>query len=148
MAHSDIIELNQLAFRYAEAVDACDVDAFLDVFHPDGRLRSYHPEAEEPFADLVGHEQLASIPPMMRRQFGQTAHQMTNHRVDVDGDAASGSLLCSARHLTPDPDDDSALVVIIRYVDRYERRAGRWRISDRQIRFLWSERHPVVDSGF
>jgi hypothetical protein len=39
-------------------------------------------------------------------------------------------------------------VVVIRYVDRYDRRDSDWRIADRQIRFLWSERHPVVDSGF
>jgi hypothetical protein len=36
---------------------------------------------------------------------------------------------------------------VIRYVDRYERRSGGWRISDRQIRFLWSERDLMVDSG-
>ena len=49
-------------------------------------------------------------------------------------------MLCTARHLSVDPDDDTAVVVMIRYVDRYERRDGRWCIADRQIRFLWSER--------
>jgi hypothetical protein len=37
--------------------------------------------------------------------------------------------------------------VVIRYVDRYARRSGAWRILDRQIRFLWSERDLMVDSG-
>jgi hypothetical protein len=37
--------------------------------------------------------------------------------------------------------------VIIRYVDRYARIGGEWRIADRQIRFLWSERHDATDSG-
>ena len=74
---------------------------------------------------------------------------MMNHLVDVDGDTATGSLLCTARHLNVDDETRSALVVVIRYVDRYERRDGRWRISDREVRFLWSEQHPVmVDSGF
>ncbi len=145
---SDVLELNRLAYRYAAAVDACDVEAFLDVFHPDARLRTYHPNAEEPFRDAVGHEQLASIPRTMRGMFRRTAHLMTNHLVDVDGDTASGMLLCTARHLSVEPDDDTTLVVVIRYVDRYERRADAWRILDRQIRFLWSERHQVVDSGF
>ena len=141
-------ELHQLAYRYAAAVDACDVDAFLDVFHDDARLRTYHPDAAEPFADIVGHDQLAFVPTRMREMFRRTAHLMTNHLVDVRGDAATGSLLCTARHLSTDPEDRTALVVVIRYVDSYERRAGEWRIADRQIRFLWSERHPVVDSGF
>ena len=41
MSDADVIALNQLAYRYAAAVDAGDVDAFLAVFHPDGRLRSF-----------------------------------------------------------------------------------------------------------
>jgi SnoaL-like domain len=146
MSDADLLELNRLAYRYAAAVDAFDVTAFLDVFHPDGRLRAYHPEAEEPFADTVGHEQLAFVPGRMREMFRHTAHQMTNHLVDTDGDRASGTLLCTARHLSLDTDAPTALVVVLRYVDSYERRAGTWRIIDRQIRFLWSERHPVVDS--
>lgn len=80
--------------------------------------------------------------------FRRTAHQMTNHLVDVDGESASGTLLCAARHLRIEADAPTSLVVVIRYVDRYERRAGSWRILDRQIRFLWSERHDVVESGF
>ncbi len=148
MADSDVVQLNQLAYRYAAAVDACDVDAFLDVFDPDARLRSYQADAEEPFAELVGHEQLASVPDTMRQMFGRTAHQMTNHLVDVDGATATGTLLCAARHLSTDPDDVAAFVNVIRYVDRYDRRTGSWRICDREIRFLWSERHLLVDSGF
>jgi ketosteroid isomerase-like protein len=148
MADSDLLQLQQLAHHYAAAVDACDVEAFLDAFHADGRLRSYHPDAEEPFADLVGHEQLAAVPRQMREMFRCTAHQMTNHVVEISGDTATGTLLCAARHRGLDRSDQTALVVVIRYEDQYQRRAGSWRISDRQIRFLWSERHPVVDSGF
>jgi ketosteroid isomerase-like protein len=147
MAHRDTIELNQLAYRYAAAVDACDVDAFLAVFTPGARLRSYHPDAEEPFADLTGHARLASIPITMREMFRRTAHSMTNHLVEAAGDTAAGTSLCTARHLGIDPHDTEVLVVVIRYVDRYERFGGEWRIADRRIHFLWSERHQAVDSG-
>ena len=64
---------------------------------------------------------------MMREMFHRTAHLMTNHLVDVDGDRASGTVLCTARHLKAPPDDQSALVSVIRYEDRYERRDGVWR---------------------
>jgi ketosteroid isomerase-like protein len=148
MSDSDVVELNRLAYRYAAAVDGRDVDAFLAVFTPDARMRSYQAGSDEPFADARGHEQLASVPETMDKMFGITVHQMTNHLVDVDGDRATGEVLCTARHLSVDPNDDTAVVVIIRYVDEYERRDGRWCISDRQIRFLWSERHKVADPGF
>lgn len=144
---ADITALNQLAYRYAAAVDGCDVAGLQAVFTRNGRLRSYHPDAEEPFADLTGHDQLAAIPNTMRALYRRTTHMMTNHLVHVDGDTATGEVLCTARHLSIDPADQTSTVVIIRYIDRYAREADGWKIADRQIRFLWSERHELCDSG-
>lgn len=147
MFENDVVALNQLAYRYAAAVDACDVVALQSVFTPGGRLRSYQPDALEPFADLVGHSQLAAIPNAMRGKYRHTAHMMTNHLVNIDGDTAQGEVLCMARHLGSDPTDPVSINIVIRYIDRYERTDGKWLIADRQIRFLWSERHAVTDSG-
>ena len=141
----DVVALNQLAYRYAAAVDACDVAALQAMFHPEGRLRSYQPDAAEPFADLKGREQLAAVPNAMRGMYRHTAHMMTNHLVEVAGDIATGQVLCTARHLSKDAAE--SVNVIIRYIDEYVRHESRWVILDRQIRFLWSERHPVSDSG-
>ena len=146
MAEVDIVALKQLAYRYADAIDGCDLDRFLAVFTPDARLRIYHPDADEPFADLAGHEQLRIIPGRMRDMFAQTMHVMTNQVVEIDGDEARGTLLCTARHLTLDR--ENSMNVMIRYVDSYQRRDGAWKITDRQIRFLWSEQHTAIDSGF
>jgi len=143
MHEGDVVALNQLAYRYAAAVDACDAALFQSVFTPDARLRSYHPGSDEPFADLTGHAKLATIPNTMRGMYQATTHMMTNHLVEVDGDEAHGTVLCTARHL----EGQTSINVIIRYLDRYARHQGEWRIADRQIRFLWSERHEVTDSG-
>ena len=142
-----MIELNQLAYRYAAAVDAQDADAFAGVFSPNGRLKTYHPDQAEPFAEQQGREALASVPRTMSGMYRKTAHLMNNHMVELAGDEASGSLLCTARHLSADPTDMSVLTVVIRYLDRYVRLDGAWFIDERQIRFLWSERTPCVDSG-
>jgi 3-phenylpropionate/cinnamic acid dioxygenase small subunit len=146
MALEDIVALEQLAFRYADAIDACDLERFLAVFTRDARLHIYHPDAEEPFADLSGHDELRIIPGRMRDMFAQTMHIMNNHLVALDGDRATGTVLCVARHLTLDR--ENSMNVMIRYVDRYERSDGAWKIADRQIRFLWSEQHAAIDSGF
>ncbi len=148
MSADDILALNRLAYRYAAAVDACDADAFLDVFTADARLRTWQPDAAEPFVDLAGREQLAFVPKVMRDLYRRTAHFMTNHLVEIDGDRASGTVLCTARHLASDPADREVLVVVIRYVDIYARETDGWRIADREIRFLWSERHEMVDAEF
>lgn len=148
MSTDDILALNRLAYLYAAAVDACDVAAFLAIFSADARLRTWQPDAEEPFVDLAGHDQLAFVPNVMRDLYRRTAHLMTNHLVELDGDRASGTVLCTARHLAKDPADRTVLVVVIRYVDRYARGEDGWRIADREIRFLWSERHDMVDAEF
>lgn len=147
-SHADIAELNQLACRYAAAVDSCDTPGFLAVFVPDARLRSYHPNSEEPFADLKGHGQLAAIPEAMRGRYAATAHMMTNHLVSIKGDGATGEMLCTARHLANDNGETVSLNVIIRYLDQYVRQDRAWYILDRQIRFLWSETHAVADRLF
>lgn len=146
VTHADTVELNQLAYRYALAVDSCDAALFGAVFLPEGRLRAFHPGSEEPFADLTGPDQLAAIPNAMRDAHRHTMHMMTNHLVEIDGDSATGTVLCTARHL--DLDGANALNVNIRYEDRYARHDGAWKIADRCIRFLWSERHAATDSGF
>jgi 3-phenylpropionate/cinnamic acid dioxygenase small subunit len=141
---ADVHDLTQLAYRYAAAVDARDVDAFLAVFHPEARLATFAPGAEEPFSVQTGHRELAWIPPVMQERFTRTAHLMTNHLIDLDGDRATGSLLCTARHLHANNAGGTDLVVVIRYIDNYERRDGTWRIADRGIRFLWSETHATL----
>jgi len=146
MAETDIVALKQLGYRYADAIDACDLGRFLDVFTPDARLHIYHPDADEPFANFSGHDEMRIIPDRMRDMFAQTMHVMTNHLVEVEGDSAKGTVLCTARHLVKDR--ENSMNVMIRYVDSYVRQGGDWKIADRQIRFLWSEQHAAIDSGF
>lgn len=146
MPLNDIVALKQLAYRYADAIDACDADRFVSVFTPDARMHIYHPDAEAPFADYSGHEQLHAIPDRMRNTFAQTMHVMTNHLVEIDGDQATGTVLCTARHLTLDR--ENSMNVMTRYVDRCTRIGGAWSIADREIHFLWSEQHAAIDNGF
>ena len=148
MTHHDELadrsELTELAYRYASAVDARDRDAFLAVFHSDGRLSTFAPNATEPFSVQTGHRELAWIPPVMRDRFTATMHVMTNHLLRIEGDRATGSIYCSARHLFANAMGGMDLVVLIRYEDQYRRDDGEWRILDREIHFLWSETHSVL----
>src|SRR4051794_2325684 len=144
---ADRSELHELAYRYAAAVDARDQEAFLDVFHEDARLSTYGPGATEPFAVQTGHAELATIPEMMRERFAATMHSMTNHLVALDGDTASGTVYCTARHLFENAMGGMDLVVVIWYEDLYRRDHGTWRIVDRQIHFLWTETHATLSAA-
>jgi hypothetical protein len=71
-------------------------------------------------------------------------HVMSNHLLKIDGDSATGSIYCSARHLFSNPMGGMDLVVLIRYQDQYRRDGGEWKILDREIHFLWSETYSVL----
>jgi ketosteroid isomerase-like protein len=144
---ADRSELHELAYRYAAAVDARDEAAFLDVFSDDACLSTYGPGATEPFAVQTGRAELRLIPEMMRDRFAATMHSMTNHLVSIDGDRASGTVYCTARHLFENPMGGMDLVVVIRYEDVYRREQGTWRIADRQIHFLWTETHATLSAA-
>lgn len=146
MASDDVHQLNQLAYRYAYAVDTCDTQKFLSVFAPDARLRAYNPGETEPFNDLKGHEQIAGVPEMMSGMFKRTMHTMTNHMIELDGDSATGNLLCIARHTRKDSNE--VQIINLRYEDVYARTGGEWKIIDRQLRFLWGERTEITGTGF
>jgi hypothetical protein len=141
---ADRSELNELAFRYASAVDGRDRESFLAVFHPEGRLATFAPDAETPFSVQTGHGELAWIPVAMTERFDATMHVMTNHLIEISGDEATGSVYCSARHLITNLMGGMDLVVLIRYEDRYRRDGGRWRILDREIHFLWTETYATL----
>jgi 3-phenylpropionate/cinnamic acid dioxygenase small subunit len=135
--------LTQLVHRYADAVDNGNVDAFLDVFHPDGRLAMILAGETEPASIRNGHSELASTPTDLEGLYAVTVHQVSNHLVDVQDDLASGSLLCIARLVTVG-ERATELVHIARYTDQYERRDGVWRILHREVRVLWSMISDIV----
>jgi 3-phenylpropionate/cinnamic acid dioxygenase small subunit len=141
---ADRIELAQLVHRYADAVDNAKTEQFIDVFHPDGRLVMIPAGAAEPASIRDGQEELATTPADLAAQYTQAVHQVSNHLVDVDGDVASGTLLCTARLVTVEGDRVTELVHIAGYQDRYERREGVWRIREREVRIMWSTINDVI----
>ena len=124
---ADVLELNQLAYRYAAAVDtvtsmrsspcspptpACAATTPTPTNRsPTRRTRAARVDPADDARHVPPYRSPDDEPPGRRRR---------RHR--------HGTVLCTARHLSVD-DDQTALVVVIRYVDRYERRAARGRSS-------------------
>lgn len=141
------LELDALSRQYASAVDRRDRALFLGVFHPDAVLRIFNPsEAPVPSAELTGHDELGGVTTRIAR-FDRTFHFVGAGRYDVEGDAASGEVYCTAHHLTSG-DDATDLVMFIRYVDEYRRDgAGEWLIATRTLLADWTETRAVADPG-
>lgn len=119
----------ELVHKLARAIDRCDGALVDSVFHPDatddhggykGTARDFTPWVMEV---LNG----------MRR----TQHMIGNVLVEVEGDRAQGESYFIAHHVLPG-EPEKFMVAAGRYLDRFERRGGEWRISHRHAVYDWS----------
>jgi hypothetical protein len=65
--------------------------------------------------------------PQVTAAFEATIHRVSNTLFTIDGDRAQGEIYAEAYHRTPPPDAEE-IIIAGRFLDRYERRAGTWRI--------------------
>ena len=113
-------EIQQLASRYALAVDTRNIDALVALFVEDVQVgRHDH-----------GREALAKWFTKTLGNMRVSIHQVMNHIVDVvDADHATGVVYCRDELER----DGKWLVGVIQYWDDYERRDGRWYFKRRRL---------------
>jgi hypothetical protein len=132
----DRLALRHLVDSYAIGCDKRDLDILLSCF-ADGGTNTVH-WLDRDATSMTAPADLERIPTGLAR-YDQTFHFVGNHRVQVDGDEASGDTYCIAHHLTGKDD----YVMHIRYEDTYVRTADGWRIRTRDLRLLWTANLPV-----
>lgn len=114
----DTLGIQQLAARYGMAVDERDVDAWLDLFIPDVRVRRVQ----------AGREALRGVIVPQLQLFYRSVHQIVGHRVEfLDDDHATGAVYCRAEHEV----GDRWIVIAIRYDDEYRKVDGKWYFARR-----------------
>ena len=107
------LAIQQLPSRYALAVDARDLDAWLDLFVEDVDCGRHG----------KGREALRRWIDPQLRTFYRSHHQICGHVIDfIDADHATGKVYCRAEHEAY----GKWIVMAICYFDTYERRQGRW----------------------
>ena len=104
-------------------------------FIPRPGSATFAPCAEELFAVQTGHRELYMDPTGDGQERSPPPRtSTTNDLIDLDGDRERQSSLHRG-DLHANNAGGTDLVVVIRYIDKYERRDGTWRIADREIRF-------------
>lgn len=109
--------------RCARGFDRCDNALIASAFHPDASI-NYGAAFQGGVAQMVRWAD------ELHRGLGATYHQLANHYVEFDEDdpdAAHGETYVIGSWRTADQD----ITGLARYVDRFERRDGEWRISER-----------------
>ena len=120
------IEIQQVLYRYCRGVDRGDVALLASVYHPDGIDR------HGAFSGL-GTEFAANLVPRMDQVPAAGQHHITNILIELHGEAANVESYYIAYHPQTTEAGVGHALVCGRYLDRFERRAGRWLIAERQV---------------
>ena len=120
--------LHELVVRYCRAVDRADLELLLSCYHDDAI--DDHGTFCGPPAEV--------FPPVLDRLRREpaTQHALTNESFEIDGDVAYGETYNEMR--TTGPDGTMVHGGSGRYLDRFERRDGTWRIARRTSIIEWS----------
>jgi len=120
----------EVVARYCRGVDRLDLELVRSCYHPDAA--EHHPGFDGGRDDYI-----AWIGQGLPR-FEGTMHVIANHLVELDGDRARSETYVNAYHWAQPYDDaDANFSTGSRYVDRFERRDGEWRIAERYCVRNW-----------
>jgi ketosteroid isomerase-like protein len=132
--------LRDLVTTYCRAIDRRDYKL----------LRSlYTDDAVEDRGDTFSgsiDEFIAAMPAMVSG-FVLTMHRVSNMLFQVQGDYAEGEIYAEAYHRTPPP-DFREITACGRYMDRYQKRDGVWRIQYRAGTVDRCEIHPASEEAY
>jgi hypothetical protein len=125
-------EIHDVIKRLARGTDRLDAQMMASCYHPDGfdDHNSFRGSGTE-FAAWV-LEALAN--------FQATTHFIAAPAMRIEGDLAQVDTYCVAHHVSkPDENQQQSDIVLgLRYVDRFERRDGTWLIAKRVCAFDWT----------
>jgi hypothetical protein len=129
--------ISEVLIRYARACDRADEQLLRSCFHPDSVHR--HGRFNGTSADFVDFAMKIILGVKLEK------HLMTNFLIEVDGDVAMSECHYTAYHRQPNKETgvDEDFFQGGRFIDRFERRNGEWRIASR-IGLMDYERFEAV----
>jgi SnoaL-like protein len=119
-------EIADLLTRYCRGVDRCDAELINSAFHPDA-------VDEHSYRRLSGTEVGPFLAQRMQTAFKRSLHCLLQSRVALDGDAAGAETYFVAWLVREEDGREVVDQAAGRYVDRFERREGEWRIVHRVV---------------
>jgi uncharacterized protein (TIGR02246 family) len=131
------LAMRATAERYAMAVDRGDAEMFAAQFTPDGIL-------EAPRGRFAGREQLANVPPMMRRLYERTHHGVVGLVPLIEGNRATAHTYTHARHYYRDKaGQELCYEMTVRYEDVFDAADGAWLIAHRVLVLVGDATYPT-----
>ena len=128
--------LHELMTAYCRGADRGDAPLLASVFHPDARVVASGKDGTA--TDFVAST-VATLRGMQR-----SFHALSNEWFSIDGDTAVGECYVIAVLTTPGGDAAQDMLIGGRYIDRFERRAGTWKIAEHVFMQDWNITQPTT----
>jgi len=130
-------EIYELSCRYVRGLDRMDAELVRSVYHDDGTDdRGFFSGGKDEFVDLAVS---------MLGDFQSTQHLLGQVMIDIEDDVAFGEAYFQAFHRVIDNGLEKDFVVRGRYIDRYEKREGVWKIKHRSMVNDFCSINPATD---
>jgi hypothetical protein len=133
---ADRLAIAETLALYCRGIDRCD---------PQQLAAAFTPQAVIDYGD--GARPVAEVIPGLMAGLGAmrvTQHNISNTVIRIDGEQARAETNCVALHIIPGPEGETELVVGGRYLDRLEKREGRWLIAERLYVMDWNRSGPAT----
>ncbi|WP_295872215.1 nuclear transport factor 2 family protein [uncultured Zhongshania sp.] len=129
---SDRFEIQDMLYQYADIIDRKAVDELNDIFTADAHI-DY-----SAFGGSVGDRPstLAFLKEALPA-FSASQHLNANVQISVEGDTASGRVMCFNPMEMPLGAEKHVFMLGLWYVDTYRRTSDGWRISSRKEEKSW-----------
>jgi len=127
--------IREVIFRACRAQDRADMELFRSCYHPDAW--DDHGYYKGPVASFT--PQSIVRPPHVKN----VMHHIGNVLIDLDGDQAWTEAYFIAYQRAVQDGVERDTVFGGRYVDRFERRDGQWKIAHRTAVYDWTRVDPV-----
>jgi hypothetical protein len=133
-------EIQELACKYSRGLDRLDADLLRSVFFEDAFCEyGFYDGPAAGFIDFA----MGAL-----REHTANHHMIGNMLIEVEGDEAFGEVYFNAYHKVAAESGFEDIIIAGRYLDRYERRDGVWKIAYRSERNDWSRTQPCNDPYF
>lgn len=131
-------QIVDVTMAYCRGVDRGDLAVLAEAFHHDATVVSG-------VFNGNGKQFASEICKLVEATYEQTFHSIANQWIEVEGDGAVGETYVVAAATTRDdgaagPGKDT--LTGGRYIDRFERREGRWAIAERTFVLDWARTEP------
>jgi len=123
---ADHLEIQQVLYRYCRGVDRGDAALIASVYHPDGI------DEHGPWKGL-GRDFVPVVVKHMDALGVIGQHHITNVLIEVRGNEADVESYYIAYHPEITADGPGHALTCGRYLDRFEKRDGRWAIAHRRV---------------